>query len=236
MILQASNGCFLTQSGEVSIKERRFERSMLVSSMEEAAQWKEIPESERDKIIAESNLLEPEKVNYDYLTKVNRLMEGIADKINGAHLTPNEALDMQRYYPRWDDCVGKYIAAGFRCNYRDTLVEVVKAHTVSEDNPPALALETVPALLSVDGVATSSIDKSETVQYYKPVERQSYFHIKYSENPDGNPMTETPSTYIGTYLDFNPEDSDNPEDYHWGELPVGHADPVGEPGYDGTGI
>lgn len=47
MILQASNGCFLTQSEEVPISERRFEKSMIVSSMEEAALWKEIPESEK---------------------------------------------------------------------------------------------------------------------------------------------------------------------------------------------
>lgn len=236
MILSASNGCLLTQSGEVSIKERRFEKSMSVASMEEAARWKEVPESEKDRILAEGNLFEPEKVDYDYLTKVNRLMEGIADKINGADLTPNEALDMQRYYPQWDDCVGRHVAAGFRCNYRDTLVEVVRAHTVSEDNPPVLALEAGPALLNVDAAATSSIDKSGTVQYYKPVERQAYAHIKYSENPDGNPMTDTPSTYVGTYSDFNPEDSDDPEDYHWGELSVGHADPVSEPGCDGKGI
>ena len=233
MILQASNGCLLTQSGEMPIKERRFERSMLVASMEEAARWREIPEAERDRIIAEGNLFEPERVDYDYLTRVNRLMRVVADKINDAHLEANEALDMQKYYPQWDDCIGRDVSSGFRCNYRDTLVEVVRAHTVSEDNPPVLA--DAPALLRVDGTCAVETDKAEAIQYYKPVERQMYAHIKYSENPDGNPMTDTPSTYAGTYMDYNPEDSDDPDDYHWSEF-TGHADPVGEPGCEGTQI
>lgn len=235
MILLAGNGCLFTQSGEVSIKERRFEKSISVLSMEEAARWKEIPEAERDRIVAEGNLFEPERVDYDYLTKVNRLMEMVEDKINDACLEPNEALDMQKYYPQWDDCIGRYVAAGFRCNYQDTLIEVVKPHTVSEDNPPVLTLKDAPVLLSVDTMGVAATDKAEVVQYYKPVERQMYAHIKYSENSDGNPMTDTPSTYVGTYMDYNPEDSDNPDDYHWAGL-TGLADPVGEPGCEGTQI
>lgn len=47
--------------------------------------------------------------------------------------------------------------------------------------------------------------------------KTSYFHIKYSpvESPTAAQMTETPSTYIGTYVDFTPEDSDDPADYTW---------------------
>ncbi|MBR2259744.1 MAG: hypothetical protein IJ899_20875 [Blautia sp.] len=45
----------------------------------------------------------------------------------------------------------------------------------------------------------------------------SYFHIKYSpvENPTASQMTEVPSVYIGTYVDFTEEDSANPADYSW---------------------
>jgi len=45
----------------------------------------------------------------------------------------------------------------------------------------------------------------------------SYFHIKYSpvENPTASQMTETPDVYIGTYVDFNYADSNNPADYTW---------------------
>ena len=48
--------------------------------------------------------------------------------------------------------------------------------------------------------------------------KTTYFHIKYSEvaNPtQESQMTETPSTYIGTYVDFTQTDSRNPSDYNW---------------------
>ena len=47
--------------------------------------------------------------------------------------------------------------------------------------------------------------------------KTSYFHVKYA--PNGNPssgqMTETPNTYIGTYVDFTEADSTDPFDYTW---------------------
>lgn len=46
----------------------------------------------------------------------------------------------------------------------------------------------------------------------------SYFHIKYSSvaNPtSSDQMTETPSTYIGTYVDFSQTDSTDPSKYTW---------------------
>lgn len=45
--------------------------------------------------------------------------------------------------------------------------------------------------------------------------RTSYFHIKYSANANGNPMTETPNTYIGTYVDYTEDDSTDYTDYTW---------------------
>ena len=66
--------------------------------------------------------------------------------------------------------------------------------------------------------------------------KTTYFHIKYSANPDGNPMTETTSTYIGTYVDFEQADSDDPTKYAWARL-EGIQGPKGEqgiPGYNGV--
>ena len=48
--------------------------------------------------------------------------------------------------------------------------------------------------------------------------RTTYFHIKYSavENPtSASQMTETPSDYIGTYVDYTEADSDDPKKYTW---------------------
>ena len=61
----------------------------------------------------------------------------------------------------------------------------------------------------------------------------TYFHVKYSENPDGNPMSETPSTYIGTYVDFVQLDSDDHTDYTWSRF-QGMPGDQGIPGTNGT--
>lgn len=48
--------------------------------------------------------------------------------------------------------------------------------------------------------------------------KTSYFHIKYSSvaNPtSSSQMTETPNTYIGTYVDFIQADSTDPKKYTW---------------------
>lgn len=50
--------------------------------------------------------------------------------------------------------------------------------------------------------------------------KTSYFHIKYAsvENPTSAQMTETPSTYIGTYVDFTEADSTDPTKYSWSKI------------------
>lgn len=65
----------------------------------------------------------------------------------------------------------------------------------------------------------------------------SYFHIKYSsvENPtSASQMTETPSTYIGTYVDFTANDSNDPKKYTWHRF-EGLQGPKGEQGIPGVG-
>ena len=65
--------------------------------------------------------------------------------------------------------------------------------------------------------------------------KTSYFHIKYSavNPPSASQMTETPSTYIGTYVDFKPEDSSDPNDYTWARF-AGMDGKNGIPGKDGV--
>lgn len=47
--------------------------------------------------------------------------------------------------------------------------------------------------------------------------KTSYFHIKYApvQNPTAAQMTETPSDYIGTYVDYTQADSNDPSKYTW---------------------
>lgn len=64
----------------------------------------------------------------------------------------------------------------------------------------------------------------------------TYFHIKYSsvQNPtSASDMSETPSTYIGTYVDFNQADSDDPGAYTWSRF-VGAQGVKGDQGIPGT--
>lgn len=66
----------------------------------------------------------------------------------------------------------------------------------------------------------------------------SYFHIKYSSvaNPtSSSQLTETPSTYIGTYVDFTPDDSTDPKKYTWSRF-AGAQGPKGEQGIPGVGV
>lgn len=51
--------------------------------------------------------------------------------------------------------------------------------------------------------------------------KTSYFHIKYSSvaSPtSSSQMTETPSTYIGTYVDYKPNNSTDPKKYTWSKF------------------
>lgn len=69
--------------------------------------------------------------------------------------------------------------------------------------------------------------------------KTSYFHIKYSSvsNPTtSDQMTETPSTYIGTYVDFVQADSTDPTKYTWAQFKgsQGAKGDQGIPGKDGA--
>lgn len=65
--------------------------------------------------------------------------------------------------------------------------------------------------------------------------KTSYFHIKYSsvENPtSSSQMTETPSDYIGTYVDYTQADSTDPKKYTWARF-KGFNGEDGLPGVNG---
>lgn len=64
----------------------------------------------------------------------------------------------------------------------------------------------------------------------------SFFHVRYADVPNptsASQMTETPSKYIGTYVDFTQTDSDDPKKYSWQQL-EGSQGPQGKQGISGT--
>lgn len=66
--------------------------------------------------------------------------------------------------------------------------------------------------------------------------KTSYFHIKYSavaKPTSSSQLSETPSDYIGTYVDFNESDSTDPSKYTWSQF-KGSQGPKGDKGIAGT--
>ena len=65
----------------------------------------------------------------------------------------------------------------------------------------------------------------------------SYFHIKYApiQNPTAAQMTETPNVFIGTYVDYAPQDSTDPSRYTWARFQgiQGERGEQGIPGVNG---
>lgn len=161
MILQAGNGCYLTENFEVDINERRFLKSINVADMQEAALWKEVTEAEKDYMIEQGKLFCPDNLSYDYLENLSSLLGNVSQKINGLTLTNEQALEMKRFYPQWKDVLGIEADSGFKFNYNDVLLEVVTPHTLSEDINPAQR----PMILSV----SPDTDESGEVIYFRPV-------------------------------------------------------------------
>lgn len=166
MIIQASNGCFLTQSGEVSFKERKFEKSMLIASIDEAANWMEIPESKKAQMEEENIIYEPDEVNYNYLKKVETLKNTISERINESFFTVEQALEMKAYFPLWENLIGKDANIEFRFQYGENLYEVIKAHTFSKEWKPDSGTESLYKVVQIE--ASGSID--DPIEWKKNME------------------------------------------------------------------
>lgn len=163
MIIQAGNGCLLTQSEDVAFKERRFEKTVLVSSIQEATSWKEIPESEKVQMEAENSIYEPEEVDYNYLKKVSTLRETISSRINESFFTVEQALEMTEYFPTWESLIGQQAIVGYRFQDEGTLFEVIMQHTFSAEWKPNSGTESLYKV--VQNEASGSIDDPITWKY-----------------------------------------------------------------------
>ena len=136
MKVEAGNGCWLTESYEVPISDRRFEKWIIISQPEELDLWKEITDTEKEKITVQAQLFEVEDVDYEFLGKVDVMLSGISEKINGAGLTAAQALENKRYFPKWEDEIGNEHYAGYRFQHIGTLFEVIQPHAFSEQWVP----------------------------------------------------------------------------------------------------
>lgn len=154
MKVEAGNGCWLTESYDIPINDRRFVKSVNVSSAEELSMWKEITDTEKEKMTLQEQLFGVEDVDYDYLNKVDVLMAGIASKINTAGLTAEQALEKKEYFPRWEELIGEDEYADFRFQYGGTLYEVIQAHTFQEEWKPGEGTEALYKVVQVEHEGT----------------------------------------------------------------------------------
>lgn len=136
MIIQASNGCYLTEMVDVPIDKRRFFTSIEVSSYAEASEWIEITEREMRTMQAQAELINPNKIDYEYLCRLDNAVSNLHEIINDVPLTDDQALSLSKYYPKYEDEIGQYRNSGYKMQYEGKLVEVVTSHTISVDISP----------------------------------------------------------------------------------------------------
>ena len=154
MIVKAGNGCYLTESYDTPIENRRFEKQIIVSSAEELSMWREITETEKDKMIMQQQLFQVDNVDYAYLEKVGTLIGGIAAKVNDANLTDTQAIEMKRFFPKWNNEIGNEHYAGFKFQYGETLYEVLQPHTFAAEWVPGTGTESLYKVVQVEHEGT----------------------------------------------------------------------------------
>lgn len=104
-------------------------------------------------------------------------------------------------------------------------LSVEKQFTIAKQKQGIQGLQGIQGTNGKDGISGKDGQDGKT----------SYFHIKYSSvaNPNSSSqMTETPSTYIGTYVDYTEADSDDPSKYTWSRF-EGKDGVQGIPGTNG---
>lgn len=203
MILQASNGCYLTENFEVAIKDRRFINSIMVENGEEASLWREVTDTERKKMLEEGAFFEPDDISYDYLNKVDNLIAQITVNINSASLSTEQALDKMSYFPAWSDLIGQQATIGFRFRYNDILYEVIQTHTFADNWTPGVGTESLYKVVQVEASGTID-DPIEWVPNMELFNGQYYTedNILYKCTRDsGIPLSYKLSELVGLYVE-----------------------------------
>lgn len=137
MIVTAGNGCYLTQSADVPMSERRFVKSVSVGDMNNFT-WKEITESAKDAMQAEAAVIDTDNMSYESIKRVDGLLGKIAAGINSVPLTTEQAIELTGFYPEWTE--GEAMPVGRRVKYGGTLYEVLQEHTSQADWTPDAAV------------------------------------------------------------------------------------------------
>lgn len=161
--------------------------------------------------------------------------------------TPTESNDPRDY--KWSDIMGKDGVPGEPGEDGKTLYTWIAYSDNADGNPMYQQPKDTTMYIGIatnKETATESDDPKDYVwSKFKGDDglpgvpgadgKTSYFHIKYSsvQNPtSASQMTETPSDYIGTYVDYTQADSTDPKKYTWARF-KGFNGEDGLPGING---
>lgn len=161
--------------------------------------------------------------------------------------TPTESNDPRDY--KWSDIMGKDGVPGEPGEDGKTLYTWIAYSDNADGNPMYQQPKDTTMYIGIatnKETATESDDPKDYVwSKFKGDDglpgvpgadgKTSYFHIKYSsvQNPtSASQMTETPSDYIGTYVDYTQADSTDPKKYTWARF-KGFNGEDGLPGVNG---
>ena len=158
MNLRASNGCFLTQVEDIPFEKRLFLLSVHVADIKDAAQWMEITEGRKKEMEDKNAFFSIDQVYMNFLHKMDSVLSKVVAKVNDAHLSNDESLEMQKYYPRWEDIIGKEVYQGYRFVCDDILFEVLEPHVVLEEMKPTMQVMTL-SLMEEDNAHPSLYKK-----------------------------------------------------------------------------
>ena len=153
MILHAGNGCFLTQSAEVPMKERVFRGYVNINDAADIANWREVTGTEKDRMVGAASIIDLDDMDVASIKRVGNLVEGITSRINEVNMSVQESLELAAYFPKWEQ--GKLMPVGYKVSYEGSLYEVIQGHTSQADWTPNVT----PSLFKVVQVeATGSFD------------------------------------------------------------------------------
>ena len=153
MILHAGNGCFLTQSAEVPMKERVFRGYVNINDAAEIANWREVTGTEKDRMVGAASIIDLDDMDVASIKRVDNIVEGITSRINDVPMTVEESLELVAYFPKWE--ADKPMPIGYKVSYEGSLFEVIQEHTSQADWTPKVA-KSLFKVVQVE--ATGSID------------------------------------------------------------------------------
>lgn len=226
MILQAETNCWLTEAAEdLKPEERHFALTVPVRTALEAGKWRQVTESEKEKMLQQGTIFDIDQLSPAYLDKVETLLAEIPKAMNNANtFSKADALKYKDYYPEWGDTnapMGKEVPEGFLLRNGGKLYEVRQAHTLQEQwEPGAQGTESIYTLVQADYEENPSghagtADDPIPYEGNQVLEAGKYYSqdgkVYLCTRDSGIPMTHALTELMGLYVEEVEDGSESSE-------------------------